>query len=128
MAYVIIVTVLLLIQYTFFAMRAGMARGKAEIMAPATSGDEHYERCNRVHLNTLEQMAVTLPAMWVCATFFRADVAAGLGLVFLIGRFLFSAAYINAPESRAPGMVIGFLANIALLLCCLYTAVMMLIR
>lgn len=128
MAYVILVTVLLLAQYTFFAMRAGMARGKAEIVAPATSGDEHYERCNRVHLNTLEQIIVTLPTMWVCATFFRADVAALLGMVFLIGRFLFSAAYIKAPESRALGMATGFLANMALLLCCLYAGVAMLLR
>lgn len=127
MAYVILVTVLLLIQYTFFGMRAGMARGKAQVAAPATSGDEHYERCNRVHLNTLEQIAVTFPAMWVCAAYFSPNIAAGLGLVFMIGRFLYSAAYINAPASRAPGMIIGFLANIALLLCCLYAAVTMLL-
>lgn len=123
MTYVILVTILLLAQYMFFTMRTGMARGKDTVVAPATTGDEHFERCFRVQMNTLEQMAVTLPAMWVCATYFRADVAAILGIVFLIGRFIFSAAYISNPPKRALGMVMGFLANVALMLCCLWAAI-----
>lgn len=124
MSYVILVTMLLLVQYTFFSLRAGGARGKSEVKAPAMSGDENFERCLRVQLNTLEQLVVTLPAMWICAVYFRYDVAAALGAVFLIGRFLYSSGYISDPSKRAPGMIIGFVANVALVLCCLYVAVM----
>jgi len=123
MSYVILITALLLIQYTFFSMRAGLARGKADIKAPAMNGDESFERKLRVQINTLEQLIITLPTMWICAVYFRADVAAILGLIFLIGRFLYSAAYISNPASRAPGMIIGFLANLGLIGCCLFTAI-----
>jgi len=115
MTYVALITLLILVQYFFFVMQAGMARGKDKVVAPATTGDEVYERKLRVQINTLEQLMITLPAMWVCAHYFRADVAAIMGLAFLIGRFLYSYLYIKSPKSRAPGFVIGFLANIVLL-------------
>jgi uncharacterized membrane protein YecN with MAPEG domain len=124
MSYVILVTVLLLVQYTHFALRAGGARGKGDVQAPAMSGDENFERCLRVQINTLEQLVVTLPSMWICAIYFRYDVAAALGFAFLVGRFVYSAAYISDPSKRGTGMIIGFVANVALLLCCLYVAVM----
>ena len=123
MSYIILVTVALLIQYTYFSMSAGMERVKADIKAPATTGDETFERKLRVQMNTLEQLIITIPAMWICGIYFRADVAAILGLIFLVGRFIFSAAYINEPASRSKGMIIGFLANMALLVCCLITAI-----
>lgn len=127
MSYLILVTVALLIQYSYFSMSAGIARDKGDVKAPAMSGDETFERKLRVQINTLEQLAITLPAMWICGIYFRADIAAVLGLIFLIGRFIYSAAYLSDPASRGKGMIIGFLANMLLLLCCLYTAVIRLI-
>ena len=98
MSYVALVTLALLIQYMYFTFQAGMARGKDTVVAPATTGDEMYERKSRVQINTLEQLAVTLPAMWVCAHFFRADVAAVLGGIFFLSRFAFAALYIKDPS------------------------------
>lgn len=123
MSYVILVTALLLIQYQFFAMRAGGARGKGDVKAPAMTGDDHFERNLRVQINTLEQLIVTLPAMWICAIYFRADVAAVLGAIFLIGRFIYSSGYLQDPAKRGPGMIIGFVANLLLIVSCLYSAV-----
>ena len=122
MSYVVLVSTLLLIQYMFFSIRAGLARGKADIQAPAMTGNEHFERTLRVQINTLEQLIITLPAMWVCAVYFRADVAAILGFAFFIGRLLFSAAYISNPPSRALGMILGVFANFGLMGCGLYAA------
>lgn len=127
MTYVVLVTLLLLIQYLVFAMQVGAARGTGNVQAPAISGDEHYERCSRVQMNTIEQLIVTLPAMWVCAYFFRPDVAAVLGFIFFVSRFIYSAAYRKEPSSRATGFVIGFVANIALLLCGLYAVIIRLL-
>lgn len=123
MSYVILVTALLLIQYTFFSFRAGAARSKGEVKAPAVAGEENFERCLRVQMNTLEQLVVILPAMWVCAVYFRPDVAAILGAVFIVGRFIYSAAYLNDPSKRGTGFIIGFLASVVLIICCLYAAI-----
>lgn len=127
MEYVALVSLLLLVQYFFFVMQAGMARGKDTVVAPATTGDEMYERKSRVQMNTLEQLIITLPAMWICAHYFSANVAAIVGFVFLIGRFIYSFMYINEPKSRAPGFIIGFFANIILIGCALYGVVMQMI-
>ncbi|WP_170287257.1 MAPEG family protein [Halioglobus maricola] len=123
MQYVAIVTMLMLIQYTAYTLLCGFARGKDTVVAPATSGDEKFERAFRVQMNTLEQMAVTLPAMWVCAYFFSPLWAAGLGVVFMLGRLIYRQAYMKDPASRGPGMGIGFLANMAMIVLSLWGAI-----
>jgi len=110
MEYVALVTVLLVMQLMFFMGRVGMARGKYEIEAPAISGHEVFERTFRVHQNTIEQLLLILPSMWVCAHYTSTTVAAGAGLAFLIGRFVYAAQYVADPKSRGPGMGIGFIA------------------
>ena len=52
------VTALAVLLYTLFTMNAGRNRGKHNILAPATSGHEAYERAYRVQMNTLEHMAI----------------------------------------------------------------------
>ena len=61
MEYVAIVTVLVLIEYFVFGALVGRARGRAEIEAPATTGDPIFERYFRVHQNTMEQLVMFLP-------------------------------------------------------------------
>lgn len=116
---VALVTLLILIQYLYFTIRAGVARGK-KIVAPAMSGSEVFERHLRVQLNTLEQMMITLPAMWLCAHFYRTDAAAIFGTAFIIGRFIYSASYLKDPAKRAPGFIISFLSNVLLILAALW--------
>jgi glutathione S-transferase len=123
MQYVAIVTLLLLVQYTVYTLMCGMARGKDTVVAPATSGDETFERAFRVQMNTLEQMAVTIPAMWICAHFYSPLWAAGLGVVFMIGRLVYRQAYMKDPATRGAGMGIGFLANMALIVLGLWGAI-----
>lgn len=127
MSYVALVTLLLLLQYMVFCMMAGLARGKAGIKAPAMTGDENFERNLRVQMNTLEQLVVTLPLMWVCAYFFRPDVAAIAGSVFFVGRVLYGLAYVADPSKRALGMMLGFFSNVAMLLASFYAVVMTLV-
>ena len=123
MQYVAIVTLLLLVQYTIYMLLCGLARGKDTVVAPATTGDPKFERAFRVQMNTLEQLAVTIPAMWICAHFYSPLVAAGLGVGFMIGRLIYRQAYMRDPASRGPGMVIGFLANMALIVLGLWGAI-----
>jgi uncharacterized membrane protein YecN with MAPEG domain len=116
MGFVALVTLLLLLQYIAFMMLTGKARAASDLVAPACVGDVAFEKAYRVQMNTLEQLVVTLPAMWICAQFFMPVVAAALGLVFLVGRVLYRNAYVTDPTKRGPGMILGFLANIGLIL------------
>jgi glutathione S-transferase len=114
MEYVAMATLLLLLQYMAFTMTAGLARGKGGVSAPAVTGDEMFERALRVQINTLEQLAVTLPALWISGYYFNPEVAAILGLTFFLGRLLYRMGYMKDPAKRAPGMIIGFLSNLGL--------------
>lgn len=117
MDFVAFVTLLLLAQYLFFMAMTGKARDELGIKAPATTGDEIFERILRVQLNTLEQLMVTLPALWICAQYFSTSFAGIMGLVFFAGRMLYRKAYIADPSTRGTGMMMGFLANVLLLIC-----------
>ena len=116
MEYVALVTLLLIIQYLTFTMLVGAARSKSGIKAPAITGDEQFERAYRVQMNTLEQLVLTLPALWLSGLYFNSMVAALLGLAFFLGRVLYRAGYVKDPAKRGPGFGIGFLASIGLVL------------
>ncbi len=116
MSAVAFVTIGMLVQYFYFMTQVGGARGRSGIKAPAMTGDENFERHLRVQMNTLEQLMIALPAMWLCAHFFRPDVAAIAGGAFILGRFLYGRAYVNDPSTRTVGMVIGMLGYVVMLL------------
>jgi glutathione S-transferase len=116
MAYLAIVTVLALLEYVVISLLVGRARGKYGIKAPATSGHEMFDRTFRVHQNTLEQMVVFLPALWLFGLYVSTVWGAAIGVLFLLGRVLYVQGYIADPEKRGPGFLIGFAANLILLL------------
>ena len=51
--------------------------------APATTGNDVFERYFRVHMNTVEQLLVFVPAIWLFASLVSAKWAALLGAVYL---------------------------------------------
>tara|TARA_R110002072_G_scaffold3830_8_gene27419 strand:+ start:11186 stop:11572 length:387 start_codon:yes stop_codon:yes gene_type:complete len=116
MALVTMVTMLALLEFMYFGGKVGAARGKYGIAAPATTGNEHFERAYRIHYNTLEQLVVFLPALWAFAFYVHDLVAAGLGGVFLIGRMIYSIAYTKEPGTRSVGMLLSFVPTVILLL------------
>lgn len=117
MAFVGLVTLLILLQYTLFMMLVGKQRTAHGVNAPAVTGHEMFERAYRVQMNTLEQMVVAIAAMWVCGWFFLPYVAAILGILFVIGRFVYWRSYMADPKKRGTGMIIGFVANMAMIGC-----------
>jgi uncharacterized membrane protein YecN with MAPEG domain len=119
-----IVTALALLEYMVFSFQVGFAREKSGVAAPKTTGDETFERLYRVQHNTLEQLIIFLPALWMFGNFWSPAVAAGIGCVFLIGRPLYARAYVVEPSGRTLGFVLGFLANVVLVLGALIGAAM----
>ena len=120
MANATLIVLLALLQFVWFSARVGMARGKYKIEAPACSGDENFERLFRVQMNTLEQLVVFIPAMYAFAFYLSPLWVLVPGVVWLLGRFLYSAAYITDPKTRGPGMGFTLFANIVLILGAMY--------
>jgi glutathione S-transferase len=127
MAWVTIVAVLALIQYTVFGALVGKARMTYKVEAPAVHGDPVFERYYRVHMNTLESLVMFLPSLFLFANYVDANIAAGLGLVFIVGRLLYARAYIKDPKSRGLGYMLTFLPSVILALGALVAAGMSLL-
>jgi glutathione S-transferase len=110
------VTILLaLLEYTVMAALVGRARAKYGIKAPATTGHPDFERINRVHVNTLENLVVFVPGVWIYAQYVSELWAAVLGFAFVAGRALYAVGYIAAAEKRGPGAGITGIVNLVLL-------------
>lgn len=127
MHYIAIVTLLTLMVYMWTTGRVGAARARLKFDGPRTTGNEEFERFFRVQQNTLEQLPVFIPALWIFGSEVDSTLGAAVGLVFIVGRILYALAYVRKPSSRALGFVIGFLANVVLILGSLGTLVMKLL-
>jgi uncharacterized membrane protein YecN with MAPEG domain len=114
--WVSLVTVLALILFFGVTLYVGAARAKYGVKAPAVSGNEDFERVLRVQQNTLEQLAIFLPALWIFADFVAPMPAAILGAIWILGRILYALGYYQAAEKRGPGFGISSLATIVLIL------------
>ncbi|MFL5236178.1 MAG: MAPEG family protein [Rhizomicrobium sp.] len=116
--YSALVTILVLLLFFFMAAMVGRMRGRHSVAAPATTGHPEFERAFRIHANTLEQMMLFLPLLWLATLLYR-DIAwlpALFGILFLIGRIIYMQRYMTDPKSRGPGIMIGMLANLGLLI------------
>jgi uncharacterized MAPEG superfamily protein len=115
MGYVLVVIVLALLQFLWFGLAVGRARARFGIHAPAVTGNENFERYFRVHMNTLEQLVMFLPAIWLFAQFVDPHWAAALGGMYLLGRTIYFYSYIRDPRSRALGFALSSLPSLVML-------------
>ena len=115
MAYATMIAMLALVQFQYFGVAVGRARGRHGVAAPAVSGDETFERFHRAHQNTLEQLVVFIPALYACAYFAHEMLAVAGGVLYLVGRAWYFRAYIVEPATRGKGMVMTMLASLILL-------------
>jgi glutathione S-transferase len=113
---VALVTSLALLQYFAFGILVGRARARTGVAAPAMTGHPEFERYNRVHQNTLEQLVIFLPALWLFATYVQPLAAAGLGVLFIVGRLVYLRGYVANPGKRTIGFAMTALAQLPLLL------------
>ena len=111
-----IVTLLALFEFVWLGTRVGMARGKFGVSAPATTGNEEFERHYRVHYNTLEQLVLFIPSLWAFGYYVGQFWAAGLGAIYLIGRVIYALAYVKDPASRGLGMLLSVIPCYVMLL------------
>ena len=116
MALVTAVVMLALIEYFIFSLQVGSARGRFGIKAPATTGNEEFERYYRAAANTGEQLLLFIPGMYAFGTYVDSTGAAIAGLVFIAARALYFRTYVADADKRGPGMMGSVLANAVLVL------------
>ncbi len=123
MAYVDIVTALALLQFIVFGFKVGRARGRYGVKAPAVTGNATFERLFRVQQNTLEQLIVFLPGLYLFSRYFSPRAAAVLGVIYLIGREVFAFTYVKEPAKREIGFGLTILPTVILVLGGLFGAI-----
>ena len=116
MELIAIVTGLALLQVFVFAYAVGKARGAHEVSAPAISGSAEFERMFRVHQNTVEQLIIFVPAIWMFGYYVDAKIGAGIGLVFIVARQIYKSAYLGDPKKRGVGFGLTALSMMILLI------------
>jgi hypothetical protein len=120
---VAIVTILALGQFILFSVQVGSMRGKHGIKAPATTGHPEFERVFRVQQNSMEQLVAFIPALWMYGYLVNPLWGAAMGLVFIIGRFIYRASYVKDPAARGMGFTITFVPTAVMLVWSLIAAV-----
>lgn len=116
MRYTVLATFASLIAYCFFFVKVSRARVKYRIEAPKTTGDAAFERILRVQQNTVEQMVLFLPSLWLFGFYVSDSFAGLLGLAWTAARALYAAEYYADAKKRGPGAMISMLIAFALLL------------
>jgi glutathione S-transferase len=128
MNWVMLVTVLAVLVLFVVTINVGRARAKSGIKPPAMTGDPDFERAVRVQQNTLEQIVLFLPMLWVFATVLNPLYAAVLGAVWVVGRILYAWGYYQAAEKRGLGFAIAGLASMVLMVGSLVGVVMQFVK
>ena len=123
MDWIVVITVLATLQFVWFGIQVGSMRAKHEVKAPAMSGPPDFERTFRIHYNTMEQLVVFLPALWLYAHMVNPIWGAGIGAVYLVGRFIYRAAYLKDPSGRSLGFALSSLPAMVMLVWVLVVAV-----
>jgi uncharacterized membrane protein YecN with MAPEG domain len=120
--YIDLIAALAVLQFVFFSVLVGRARGTHGVKAPAVSGHEMFERIYRVQMNTLEQLVAFLPALFIAGKYWPEGYVAIVGAIYLMGRIIYWRSYMAA-SSRGLGFGLTMLPTLALLFAALIGAV-----
>lgn len=115
----IIVSIFALAVYLWTGLLVGRARGRYGVQAPATTGPDEFNRLFRVQQNTLEQLVIFLPALWLCYLVFHSLLPPLIGLLWPVGRIIYALCYARAAEKRHVGFAISWLVSLGLLVAAL---------
>ncbi|PSB02725.1 MAPEG family protein [Merismopedia glauca] len=111
-----LVTVIALIVYFVMVINVGRARNKYGVKLPQTTGNPDFERVLRVQQNTVEQIVLFLPALWLFAYYISPLWGAVLGAVWVVGRILYAWGYYQSVEKRLPGFAISSFSTMVLII------------
>lgn len=98
-----------------FSIVVGKARAAYNVPAPQSSGNPEFDKRNRVHLNTLEQLVMFVPAIVFAAPVLGDSIAATIGLIWCVGRLLYARSYYVDPAKRSLGFALTMLPTFILI-------------
>lgn len=124
----LLITLLSLLECFAFSIYTGIARRKYHVAPPAMSGHLAVESAIRIHYNTLEQLILFLPTLWIFAFLVSMNWANILGGIWIIGRLLYAIGYAMAPLKRYPGFALTILPLMIMMGGSIYVIVMQLVR
>src|SRR5271169_3054133 len=96
--YPLLITSLASLVYLWTVFMCGAARGKYKIQAPAVTGHIEFEKRFRIQQNTMEQLILFYPSLWVFSLTVSQVWGAILGLLFIVGRIVYAIGYASDPE------------------------------
>jgi len=114
MQWIELVTLAAILQFFAFGGLVARARQRYKVPPPAPTGHDMFDRYQRVHMNTLETLVVFLPALWIAGHYWRQEIPALIGVVYLVGRQFYLSGYISDPKRRALGYALSILPAFAL--------------
>ena len=128
MQYVELVAILAVLQFIFFGFMTGQARSKSGLKAPATSGAENFERMYRVQTNTMELLVAFLPSLLIAGRYWSPLLISAIGLLYIVGRFIYWQAYIKDPSKRFVGFIVSLFPTVALALLSFFGVLMAMVK
>jgi glutathione S-transferase len=109
------VTVLAILILLAFAIRVARTRRRTNIPPPAMMGTPELERALRIHGNTVEQLVIFLPALWLSALYFQGWIPPAIGLVWCLGRVIYGVGYSREAKGRYPGFFLTIFPSLILI-------------
>ncbi len=116
-------TALAVIVYFALGAVVGKARATFGVAAPAMIGHVEFEKRSRVQINTLEQIVIFLPLLWLALAVLGDQWTALAGLVWSVGRIIYARAYYTDPAKRSLGFMLTLLPTLVLLVATVMGAV-----
>lgn len=105
-----------LLIYFAFSVIVGRARSTWNVPAPQASGHPEFDKRYRVQMNTLEQLALFVPGVILCAPVEGDGFTASFAAIWCVGRILFAWGYYKDPAKRGPGFALTLLPGLVLVL------------
>lgn len=120
--YTSIATLLAVFVTFWLSVQVGNMRHKHGIKGPDVTGNAEFERTHRTHQNTIEQLVMFLPVMWLSVGVLGDLLVGVIGLIWVAGRYLYARAYM-AGEDRGFGMWMTAIPLMALFVIAAFGAV-----
>jgi glutathione S-transferase len=112
--YPALATIVAVIVYFSQSIFVAIGRSKHGVALPKTTGvNEDFDRIWRVHYNTLEQMPVFLPLLWIFALTVSSFYAFVFGILWSIGRIGYMVGYYKSVQGRSNP--VSYLSSISVL-------------
>jgi uncharacterized membrane protein YecN with MAPEG domain len=103
-----LVIVLAVVEVMVLGVLVGRGREKYGVPAPATTGHPTWERLNRAHQNSLEQLVLFIPLLFAYTVNAGLQTGIALGAIYLVARILYAVGYVRDPARRRVGAFLTF--------------------